>query len=95
MTTENWNFEVSKLKIEKNVPVPPQKGMVVFQWKDTILKMANGDSILIPVTDYPHKNRIRANLLAARRNWAKGFRLTTRSETNGLRVWKVKDETCK
>ena len=78
---------MSTYSVDKDVPVPAQTQGLKYPWD----KMNAGDSVLIPWEEERSNRYLQANVYAAAKQWLGRHRpdmaCTTRSETDGLRVW--------
>jgi hypothetical protein len=78
------DIDTHTIKIEKNVPLPHPKGGK--KWRALLERLEVGDSALI-LTDSP--SYVANLLLQANRQNRSGKKITTRSVTGGLRVWRL------
>ena len=68
------------MKIEKSIPIPRKYGH--GKWTLLAEQMDVGDSVLV------RSQSDRSSLTTAMKS--RGFKLTTRSENDGYRVWRIK-----
>ena len=77
--------KVGKFKIEKGIPVPPKHKTGEFS--DLLRNMSVGDSVLIEGT---LTKNLSTNLSNYRNNQAPETLWTTRRESSGKRIWRLK-----
>ena len=77
---------MSDPKIDRDIPVPAKDGGGSGpRWHDLIMKMRNGDSVLIEGAE--EIRRFRSAVRYAQRT--KGVKMISRSREGGVRFWRI------